>query len=61
MYVKTVDIGFYEPYTGFWVGGTKEVAFRDAADEEKTLNRWRKVFQLEYGACYVEIVKENVQ
>lgn len=54
MYVKTIEIGFYEPYTGVWVKGAKEIAFVNAHDEMETIKRWRKALNSRYdNECYV--------
>lgn len=62
MYVKTVEIGFYEPYTGIWVKGGKQMAFIDERDETLTIDRWRKVLNSKYNhECYVCAKEEDVK
>jgi len=44
--IKTIEIQFYEPYTGILTKGTKPMFFTD----EKDFNNW-------IGKTYVELIK----
>ena len=47
--IRTIEIEFYEPYTGIWVKGRNEYFFRDENDLARTVARWQEVLQEKFG------------
>ena len=47
--INTIEIAFYEPYTGIWSVGRNEYYFRNEKELADTLNRWRTELTAKYG------------
>ena len=48
--VRTIKIGFYEPFTGIWVEGKNEYWFKDKAELENTCSRWKMALREKYNS-----------
>jgi hypothetical protein len=47
--VAIFKIGFYDPYTGIWVEGEKELWVEGWNDMMNTQTRWKKALAADYG------------
>ena len=48
--IRTVKLGFNEPYTGIWVEGKNEFHFHNEEDLKETMERWERALSRLYGA-----------
>ena len=48
--IRTVKLGFNEPYTGIWVEGKNEFHFHNEEDLKETVERWERALSRLCGA-----------
>ncbi len=48
--VRTVKLGFNEPFTGIWVEGKDEFHFKNEQELKKVLLEWERYLSRLYGA-----------
>ena len=53
--IKTIEITFYEPWTGIWVRGRNEYRFKDEKDLHDTCDRWAKAIKEIHHSAEVEV------
>ena len=48
--IRTVKLGFNEPFTGIWVEGKNEFHFKNEQELKKVLLEWERYLSRLYGA-----------
>ena len=48
--IRTVRLGFNEPFTGIWVEGKNEFYFKNEQELKKVLLEWERYLSRLYGA-----------